>query len=281
MDDRPSSWRIVRRTAIEWFAEGPFDLAAALAYYTLFSLAPLVVIAISLSGLFFGEEAMRGEIFRQARSLVGDEAAVALQALIRNARFEASGPLATAASIATLLVGATAVFSELQTTLDRIWKAPPSDVSTVLQILRARIVSVAMMLVIGFLLMVSFVASAILVAFRSYIGDVVPALALLLETANLSISFGGTVALFTLMFRLLPSVPVGWREALMGGMATASLFTVGKLAVGAYIRWSGIGSTYGAAGSIIVLLAWVYYSSLIFFLGAEFTRVLASELRKA
>lgn len=275
-----TAWRIIRAAALRWFDDEPFHMAASIAYYTLFSLAPLLVIVVALAGGLFGEEAVRGEIVARTRAVVGEAPARVIASAIRNATFDPSGPFATVASALVLLLGATAVFAELQRSLNRIWRVDAGSANVLLAMLRRRLVAIAMILVLGFLLLVSLIASAVLAAVAAHVGGFLRMPALVLEGANFVFAFAVTAMLFAVMYKVLPEAEIGWREAGVGAAVTAALFTAGKAVLGTYIGWSGLGSTYGAAGSVVMLLAWVYYSTLIVLFGAEFTHVYGRPLHR-
>ncbi|HET7793518.1 MAG TPA: YihY/virulence factor BrkB family protein [Rhizobacter sp.] len=269
-------WRLGKDAAVAWRDDYAPSMGAALAYYTTFSAAPLLLIVVSVAGLAFGEEAARGEIFNQLRSLIGEEGALALQGLLQSVNKPAEGALATVIGVGALLVGATTVFAELQDALDRIWRAPVRDRSGGLwALLRARVLSFGMILGIGFLLMVSLVVSAALSALERWWAPLFGGWALLAQAANLVLSFGLITVIFALIYKIMPRVHVAWRDVWVGAAATALLFSIGKSLIGLYIGHSGITSGFGAAGSLAVLLLWVYYSAQIFLLGAEFTWVYA------
>jgi membrane protein len=253
-------------------------MGAALAYYTLFSIAPMLVIVIAVAGLVFGAEAARGEIVTQLRGLLGDDGAAAVQALLESASRPEEGALATITSVALLLLGATTVFAELQSDLDRIWRAEAAkSINGIWAFLRARLLSFGMILALAFLLLVSLVVSAALAALGNWWGGWFEGWALLLEVLNFAASFAITTALFALVYKFLPRAEIAWRDVWIGAAVTALLFAVGKFLIGFYIGRSGISSAFGAAGSFVVLLVWVYYSTQIFLLGAEFTWVYAHE----
>jgi membrane protein len=266
-----AAWRLLRTTAVKWFNDDPFHLAAALAYYTLFSLAPLLIILVSLAGFFLGDEAVRGEIVTRARAWIGKNAASVIQEAVRNARFHSSGPFAAVTSVVVLILGSTAVFSELQVTLNRIWKIETPSAGALLHMLTQRLWTIVMILVLGFLLLVSLVLDTAVTAFATYFGGRLSIPPLVIEAVNFSVAFAVTATLFAMIYRVFPDTIVDWRHAMLGGVVTAGLFAVGKLVLGLYLGWSGVGSTYGAAGSVIVLLAWVYYSAVILLFGAELT----------
>jgi membrane protein len=251
-------------------------MGAALSYYTVFSLAPLLLIVISIAGLVFGGEAVRGELFGELRGLMGDGAAEAVEALVANASRPSQGIAGTLIGGVVLLVGATSVFGELQDALDRIWRAPPRDKSGGLwTLLRTRLLSFGMILGIAFLLMVSLVLGAVIAALGKWWSGVFGGWEALAQVVNTAVGFGLTTGVFAMIYKLMPRAKVRWQDVLLGAVVTAGLFTVGKVLIGLYLGKTAVASSYGAAGSIVVLLLWVYYSAQIFLLGAEFTWVYA------
>jgi membrane protein len=267
-------WSLIRETVAEWINDRASRKGAALAFYTVFSLAPLLIIAISIAGLFFGEEAARGEILVQMRDLLGPDGARAVQAVIENAAEPATGIWATLVGLATLLVGATTALAELKDDLDEIWDAPPERIRGFWYLVRKRLLSVGMILALGFLLLVSLALSAVTAAL-SRLWGLDDSTSVLLQLVNFAISFVLVTALFAMIYKILPAVRIAWRDVIIGAIITALLFSVGKLLIGVYLGNSAIASTYGAAGSVILVLVWVYYSAQIFLLGAEFTKVYA------
>jgi membrane protein len=272
-------WALIRRAAIEWNADDCLTLGAALAYYTVFSLAPVLVIVIAVAGAMFGEEAAQGEIVGQIRALVGEEGATAIQSLIQSATREGAGPRATVIGLLFLLFGSTSAFSQLQSALNRIWEVEPQTQTGIWNMIRARFLSFAAVLGTGFLLSVSLVLSAAVAALGRVGWGRVPEIGQTLELAD----FLGTMLvhtlLFAMIFKLLPDATIRWREVWVGAGITAALFFVGKLVIGLYLGKSDVGAAYGAAGWIILILAWVYYSAQIVLFGAEFTHAYALESR--
>jgi membrane protein len=267
---------LTKDSVAAWVDDYAPSMGAALAYYTLFSLAPVLLIAISVAGLVFGAEAARGEIVAQLRGLIGQEGAIAVQGLLKSASRPASSLIASAVSVVTLLIGSTTVFSELQSDLDRIWRAPAAEKKTGLwALLRARLLTFGMILAIGFLLLVSLVISAGLAAIGKWSGPYFVGREVVLQVLNTLVSFGITTVLFALIYRILPRVHIDWSDVWVGAGVTSLLFTLGKLGIGLYLGMSSVTSGFGAAGSIVVLLVWVYFSAQIFLLGAEFTWVFA------
>ncbi|MFA7665886.1 MAG: YihY/virulence factor BrkB family protein [Burkholderiaceae bacterium] len=270
------AWSLLRATFAAWIADYAPSMGAALAYYTVFSIAPLLLIVISVAGLVFGEDAARGEIFEQLRGLVGERGAGAVQDMLRSVNRPGEGLVAASIGVLALLIGASTVFGELQASLDRIWRATAEGRPGGLWgMLRKRLMSFGMILGIGFLLIVSLIASAALAAlaawWRPWFGNWL----LLAQAMNLALSFAMTTLVFALIYKLMPSVRPAWRDVLIGAVVTSVLFSIGKYLIGLYIGRSAVASTFGAAGSLVVLLLWVYYSAQIFLFGAEFTRVYA------
>jgi membrane protein len=269
-------WALVKRAISAWSDDYAPSMGAALSYYTVFSLTPLLLIVISLAGLVFGADAARGEIFGQLRGLMGDDAAKAVEDVLASVSRPASGVLGTAIGVAVLLVGATSVFAELQDALDRIWRAPARDKSGGLwRVLRTRLLSFGLILGIAFLLIVSLVLGAVIAAFGKWWGGMFAGWEVLAQSVNLALGFALTTTVFAMIYKLMPRVSVRWHDVWLGALVTAFLFTVGKFLIGLYIGKSGIASGYGAAGSFVVVFVWVYYSAQIFLMGAELTWVYA------
>jgi membrane protein len=267
--------KLLKNTFQEWQEDKVPLWAAALAYYTIFSIAPILIIAIAVAGAVFGQEAAQGQIVGQIQGLVGRDGAEFIQSMLENAGRPGSGGLvATLFSIATLIFGASGAFGQLQDALNTIWEVKPKPQQAVKGLLRNRFLSFAMVLVIGFLLLVSLVLSAVLAGLTNFFGSLVPGLAWG-QLLNFAVSFGFTTLLFALIFKVLPDVKIPWSDLWVGAGVTALLFSIGRFLIGVYLGNSSVGSTYGAAGSLIVLLLWVYYSAQILLLGAEFTQVYA------
>jgi membrane protein len=268
---------VLKQAAWEWMEDQAPTLGAALAYYTVFSLAPLLIISISIAGLVFGREAAQGQIFDQLRGLLGDESGRAMQTMVQNASAEpATGLVATLIGFATLLFGASGVFGQLQASLNTIWGVQPKPGRGVLGIIQDRVLSFGLILAVGFLLLVSLLLTAAIAFVGHRFGDMVPGMEALAQILNSIFSMAVITLLFAMIFKFLPDARIAWHDVWIGALITAALFTVGKFALGLYLGKSGVGSSYGAAGSLIVLLLWVYYSSQIVFFGAEFTQVYAN-----
>jgi membrane protein len=270
--------RLAKETVAGWIADRAPSMGAALAYYTLFSVAPLLVVVIAVAGWFFGADAARGAVMEQIDGLVGQEGAVAIEGLLRAASDTGDSLTAVIVGLLTTLIGATTVFNELQDDLDRIWKVPPSKrPSGIWGLLRARFLSFGMILGIGFLLIVSLAVSAGLAALGRWWGPLLEGWEYVLKAINFVVSFAVVTGLFAMVYKIMPSVTIRWRDVWVGAAVTALLFTIGKTLIGLYIGHSGLTSAYGAAGSLVVVLVWVYYSTQIFLLGAEFTKVQAAD----
>jgi membrane protein len=269
-------WGLVKAAASAWVDDYAPSMGAALAYYTMFSIAPLLLIVISIAGLAFGQDAARGEILLQLRGIMGEEGARTVEDLLESVNKPTQSATATVIGAVVLLIGATTVFGELQSALDRIWRAPArAQTSSVWNLLRSRLLSFGMILGIGFLLMVSLIASAAIAALGKWWGPMFEGWKLLASVVDFIVSFGLMTALFALIYKLMPRVHIRWHDVWIGAAATALLFDIGKMLIGLYIGRSGVASTFGAAGSLVVMLMWVYYSAQIFLLGAEFTWVYA------
>ncbi len=275
--DLRTCWTLTRQVVNSWLDDYAPSMGAALAFYTMFSLAPLLLIVISVAGLVFGQDAARGEIAVQLRGLMGDGGAIAVQDLLASVKQPAEGVAATVLGAVLLLVGATTVFGELQDSLDRIWRVPARTTrSGWITLLRARLLSFGMILAIGFLLMVSLVASAAISAMGRWWDMVLGGWYVLALVTNAFIDFFLMAVMFALIYKVMPRVRVLWRDVWIGAVFTALLFTLGKSLIGWYVGRSAVTSAFGAAGSLVVVLLWVYYSAQIFLIGAEFTWVYAN-----
>ena len=269
---------ICRKAAIAWVDDFAPSMGAAISYYTIFSLAPLLVLVIAVAGAVFGREAVTGEIVAQLSGLIGEQAAGLVQGLVASASKPGEGLIAGLISVTLVIVGATTVVAELQSALDRIWHVPEKDKpSGIWGILRARLLSFGLIFGLGFLLMVSLTVSAAVSAFGNWTGGLLPGQELLLHGINLLVSFSITTVLFAVIFKFMPTADVHWHDVWVGAVVTAVLFEVGKYLIGLYLGKAGITETFAAAGSLVILLAWVYYAAQILLLGAEFTKVYADE----
>lgn len=266
---------LLKETVAEWSKDKVSRLAAALAYYTVFSLAPLLIIVIAIAGSVFGEEAARGEIVGQIQGLVGTDGAQFIETAIENANKPSTGTIASIVSIVVLLFGASGVFAELQDALNTVWEVQAKPERGIINVIRSRFLSFTMVLGVGFLLLVSLVFSAVLAGAINFIGNTLPGIAFLWQLANFVISFIITTVVFGLIYKILPDVKIAWSDVWIGAAITSILFSIGRFLLGHYLGNSSFGSTYGAAGSLVVLLAWVYYAAQILLFGAEFTQVYA------
>jgi len=266
---------MVKEAFTDWNEDNAPRLGAALSYYTIFSIAPLLLISIAVAGLAFGADAAQGRVVAQIQGLVGRTAAEAIQGMLESARKPGQGLVATVFGAATLLFGAGGAFNELRGALDVIWEIPPRKGGGLLAMIRERLASFAMVLVVGFLLLVSLVISAGISAFE--VKGTFPGSGVVLQVVNNGVSLAVITVLFALIFKYLPDAhpPVAWKDIWVGALITAALFTLGKYAIGFYLGRSSVASAYGAAGSVVLLLVWVYYSAQILFFGAELTQVYA------
>lgn len=267
--------RLLVQTGRAWSKHNAPRIGAALAYHTAFSMAPILVIAVAVASLAFGSEAARDSVHVQMVGLLGAAGAEVVTGMLDNTRQVRTGAIATAIGIATLLLGASNLFAELQAALNLIWDAPPAPRRRLWDAIRKRFLSFSMVLIIGFLLLVSLLISAALSGAQGAFPGLAP-LPLVGQAINVLISILATTVLFALIFKVLPDVPIAWREVGVGAFATAVFFAVGKLVIGLYLGNSSIASTYGAAGSFAVMLVWIYYSAQLVLFGAEFTKVYAT-----
>ena len=267
---------MIKAAVKAWVDDYAQSMGAALSYYTLFSLAPLLIIVIAVAGMVFGQEAAQGQIVTQLRGIMGEEGAVAVEGMLKAAREPAKSVVATIVGVVFLLLGATAIFGELQSALDRIWRVPAPKQSGILHLLRTRLLSFGLVLGLGFLLVVSLVVSAVLAALGKWWGGWFQDWDVFLEILNFGVSFGVFTLLFAMIYKIMPRARISWRDVWTGAAVTALLFTLGKVLIGLYLGKSSLASGYGAAGSLVVLLAWVYYSAQIFLFGAEYTWVYAN-----
>ena len=265
---------LLKQTFKAWNDDYVPSMGASLAYYTMFSIAPVLLIAITVAGMVFGEDAARGALVEQLRGLMGSDGAHAVEGLLASVSRPATGIIATLFGVVVLVIGATSVFAELQNALDRIWKVPDRETpSGIWNLLRTRLLAFGMIMGIAFLLMISLVLSAALAALGHWWGPYFGSWEASLQAANMLVSFLVITAAFAIIYKAMPKAPVAWRDVWLGAGITAVLFEIGKLAIGLYIGKSGVASGFGAAASLVVMMIWVYYSSQIFLLGAEFTRV--------
>ncbi len=269
---------VMRCAVSEWIDHRAASKGAALAFYTLFSIAPILVLVIAIAGFFYGAEAAQGQLLDELRSLVGKQGAEAITLVLAGARNKESGVWATVIATLLLLFGATSVFAELKDSLDEIWNVPKPKDASWWDTVRTRLLSFGLILVLAFLLMVSLVVSAALAVVEHYFTGMWKEAAVLLSWVAWLFSFLVIATLFAVIYKMLPRIKLSWRDVVIGALGTAAMFTIGKFLIGLYIGNSGVASSFGAAGSMIALLLWVYYSAQIFFLGAEFARQYALSL---
>jgi len=264
--------QLMKATVTAWIDDDAPSMGASIAYYTLFSIAPLLFIVISIAGFVFGTEAAQGAIFGQLAGMLGPEGAKAIEGLLASAGKAQESLLSTVLGFVMLLIGATTVFGELQKSLDQIWRVPATRRSSgILNLLRTRLLSFGLIIGVGFLLLVSLILSTLLSAFGAWWAPLFAGWELLAQVLNFIVSFLLITVLFAMIYKIMPRVRVRWRDVWVGAGVTAMLFTIGKTLISLYIGTSGIASGYGAAGSLVVLLVWIYYSAQVFLLGVEFT----------
>lgn len=269
-------WGILKQSVSEFGEKEILKKSAALAYYTVFSLAPILIIIITVAQFFYGREAIEGSIFGQIKGFVGDTAAAQIQELIRNAAISGKSTIATIISIVTLILTATGVFTEIQDSINNIWHLRANPTSGFMKIVINRLMSFSMVVSLGFILLVSLVINAAIEAFGNVINEWLPGVSVyLIYVINLLLSLGIITILFGIIFKVLPDAKIRWKDVLAGALFTAILFMIGKALIALYLAKSNVTSSYGAAGSIIVILLWVYYSAIILYFGAVFTRVYA------
>jgi len=269
-------WALIKRTFAEWSEDKAARLAAALSYYTIFSIPPLLVIVIAIAGIVFGQDQVRTSILGQMEGLVGPEAAAGIQTMLESAQRPGAGLVATVIGIVVLLLGASGVFGQLQDSLNTIWNVKPKPGLGIMGMLRKRFFSFSMVLGVGFLLLVSLVVTTVLAALGEYLLGLLPAFEFLIQVINFVASFAIITVLFALTFKFVPDARIAWKDVWLGAAVTSLLFTLGKMAIGIYLGNSSVGSAFGAAASVVIILVWVYYSAQILFLGAEFTQVYAN-----
>ena len=273
--DPRALFAVLKESYSEWSEDQASRLAAALAYYTAFSIAPLLLLVISIAGLVFGREAAQGQVFAQLQGLLGPDAAGAIQEGIANSSDPGAGTISVIIGLATLIWSASNVFSQLQDALNTIWEVKADPEAGIVTTVRRRFMSMTMVLGIGFLLLVSLMLSAGLAVVGAFFSGILPGGEIVWQVLNFLLSFGVVALLFAAIYKVLPDVTIAWSDVWIGAAVTALLFTVGKFLIGLYLGHASVGSTFGAAGSLLVFLVWVYYSSQILFFGAEFTQVYA------
>jgi membrane protein len=269
------AWETIKETGTDWLEDNASRLAAALAYYALLSLAPLLIIAVAVSGFVFGPDAARGKVADELGAIVGADAAASIQAVLSTARSPTEGAVSTLVGIVTLFIGASGVFGELQSSLNTVWEVKAKPGRGIWGEVKARFFSFTMVLGVAFLLLVSLILSSVLSAMGTYFAGNLPGGEVLWQALNFLISLAIVAALFAVIFKYIPDAEIKWRDVWLGAAVTAVMFTIGKFLLGLYLGKAAVGSAYGAAGSIIALVVWVYYATQIVLLGAEFTQVQA------
>lgn len=268
-------WKVVQDATSLWLERNAFSYAGSLAFYTLFSLAPTIIIAVTVIGVVLGEEAAHGQIVAQLQGTLGMDAAVAIEQAVAQSRIEESGILPTLLGVGALVIGATTVFAQMQFSLNTIWGVTAKPTSnSALRFIKSRLLSLTVVLSIGFILMVSLVLGVVLRGMLQAADNLVPYASLLTTSVESLVSLGVVTLLFATIFKVLPDVVLRWQDVLIGAVVTAVLFTIGRSVIAIYLAYTATASTYGAAGSVVMILLWVYYSSLILLFGAAFTRSL-------
>lgn len=265
------SFHLARASVSRWIDDGASSMGAALAFYSLLSMAPVLLMVITVAGLFFGEDAARGALIDELRGLFGPTGAQAVEAVLIASRQQEGGPISLLIGAVMILVGATTVFAELQGDLDRIWRVQPDQKQAMRHLVHARMMSFGLILGVGFMLTVSLVLTTAITAFGTFWSRWFVGAETLLQVLNTLLSFGLITALFAMIYKLLPSVLIPWRDVWVGAGLTSLLFSIGKYLIGLYLGTAAVSSSFGAAGALVAIVVWVYYSAQIFLLGAEFT----------
>lgn len=270
------SWSLLKHTYKEFDEDNAIKLSASLSYYTIFSLPPLIMIILSICGVFFGVEAVTGQFFGQINGLVGNDAALEIQEMIKSIELSNSNVFATIVGVVTLIIGASGVFAEIQSSINFIWGLKPKPKKGLVKFVKNRLMSFSMIASVGFLLLVSLTVNSVMDAFNKRLMQYFPDSTIyLFYILNIVILFVSTTILFAIIFRTLPDGKIAWKDTLIGAGVTSVLFMIGKFLIGLYLGNSSVASAYGAAGSVIIILVWVYYSAIILYFGAEFTKVYA------
>ena len=273
-----NAWDVLRNAGNSFFDDRCLKLSAALAYYTIYSLAPLLVLVIALAGIFLGEDAIRGQIFSQIHGLLGNQAANQIQDMIKRVGLSGKSNTALIISVVTLLTGATSIFVEIQSSVNLIWRVKAKPKRGWLKLLKNRLLSSSLVVSLGFLLLVSLIVNGILLALSDQLTRFFPDLGIyLIQVLNFSLSTAVVTVLFGVIFKVLPDANISWKDVRWGAIFTALLFMLGRYLIGLYIETVGKESTYGAAGSLIVILTWIYYTAAILYFGAEFTQAYANQ----
>jgi membrane protein len=274
-----AAFRILKDTFLSFLDDRALKFSASLSYYTVFSLAPLLLLMISLAGVFFGHDAIQGQVFNEMNGLIGNQAAAQIQDIIKNMELSGKTTIAVIIGGITLLIGATSVFGEIQDSINIIWRVKAKPKRGWLKLLKDRLLSSSLIVGLGFLLIVSLIINGILLALSEWLKNYFPDVTLIIfQIVNIIVSFIVITTLFGVIFKVLPDAKIAWKDVRSGAFFTACLFMLGRFLIGLYINYSGTGSAYGAAGSLIVILVWVYYTAAILYFGAEFTRVYAEYL---
>ncbi len=276
----PAILQLLSETVDDWYNDGAPRLGAALAFYTIFSLTPLLIVVLAIASLAFGREAAEGQLVWQIQGVVGRRGAEVIQAVVQSARQPAAGSIATALSVLVLLFGATTAVAELRAALNQVWDVPQTSVQSirhgVVNLLRERFFALVLVVGVGILLLASLFVNAWVSALGSRFGEYLPLSETTLQLVNFAVSFVVITVLFAAIYKIVPDVEIGWGDVAVGAAFTSLLFSISKIFIGMYLGRSGLASAYGAAGSLVLLLVWIYYSAQIFFLGAEFTQVYAN-----
>ncbi|MVT42732.1 YihY family inner membrane protein [Chitinophaga oryziterrae] len=272
-------WQVLKQTGSDFIDDKVLKLSAALSYYTIFSIAPMLIVIITLCQVFLGREAIEGSVYGQINHLVGNEAALQIQQMIKNATLSGDSTWATIVGVITLVFGATGVFGEIQDSINFIWQLKAKPKNGLLKILINRLLSFSMVISLGFILLVSLALNGLIELFGKQLIYLLPQITdvsmAFIYVVNLALTFTIITLLFAIIFKVLPDARVKWKHVIVGAVTTAVLFMIGKFAIGFYLGASKVGSAYGAAGSIVIILLWVYYSAIILYFGAEFTQVYA------
>lgn len=269
-------WIILKKASNGFIDDKLMKLSAALSFYMVFSMGPLLLILITISSIFFGRAAVEGKVYAQLQGFIGHDTAVQLQSIIQHAAITGKSTLATIIGVIVLLIGASSVFAEIQDSINMIWGLKPKPKSGWIAFLKNRLLSFSIIISLGFLLLVSLSISALVEEFGNHLKLIIPGMSvILIYTINLCITIGITTFIFAVIFKVLPDAEIKWKDVTMGAVATMVLFLIGKFAISFYISKTNVGTTYGAAGSLIILILWIYYSSMIVYFGAEFTKFYA------
>ncbi|MEO5647906.1 MAG: YihY/virulence factor BrkB family protein [Chitinophagaceae bacterium] len=271
-----NTFLFIKQVFTEFFNDDIFKYSASLAYYTVFALAPMLIVIFSISGVLLGKEAMQGEVYAQISGMVGAEAAIQVQDTIKNSAIKGNNFFASTVSIIILFVAATGVFGEIQDSLNKIWGLKATPKHGWMKLLINRVLSFSLIVSLGFIMMVSLLLNALVASLSKYLGQFTSDFSVILvKILDYTLAFAVTTFIYALIFKVLPDAKIKWRDVIVGAIFTAVFFTLGKLGIGYYLGKSNLSSVYGAAGSIIIIMLWVYYSSIILYLGAEFTKVYA------